>query len=330
MPTYAVSKKGSEVNSLKRKEEVNLVFLLTVAVYLAVSFLISLLPSLPFVPLILVSQFAIACVPFVYAIRRGNVKEEIIGKGLSAGNIILLVMFTLCIEPLLTLINGLSQCFFETPTTDMITEEAAGKPFMVMFLLVALLPAICEEFVYRGVFFRGYEKIGVIPGAILSGLLFGVLHANLNQFTYAFVMGVIFALAVYVTGSLWAGTVMHLTVNGLSTVLLYLLPMIRKNLPKDLQETLAAETSEALTVPVVLRTFAVPALFGSVLAWFLLREIATNCGTLNDLREQFHKKGKMKTFLGMFTVPLTAGVLLMVLLMILAEIAMHNPAAGGL
>lgn len=300
---------------MKRKEEVNLVFLLTVAVYLAASFVISMLPSLPFVPLILTSQLAILCVPFVYAVRRGNVKEEIIGKGLSFGNIILLVMFTLCIEPLLTLINGVSQCFFKTPTTDMITGEATKKPFIVMFLLVALLPAICEEFVYRGVFFRGYEKIGVVPGAILSGFLFGVLHGNLNQFTYAFVMGAIFALAVYATGSLWAGTVMHLTVNGLSTVLLYLL---------------AGETSEALTLPVVLQTFAVPALFGSVLAWFLFRAIANNCGTWENLRAQFHKKGKMKTFLGMFTVPLTAGVLLMVLLMILAEIAMHDPGAGGL
>ncbi|MBR5667234.1 MAG: CPBP family intramembrane metalloprotease [Lachnospiraceae bacterium] len=300
---------------MKRKEEVNLVFLLTVAVYLAASFVISMLPSLPFVPLILTSQLAILCVPFVYAVRRGNVKEEIIGKGLSFGNIILLVMFTLCIEPLLTLINGVSQCFFKTPTTDMITEEATKKPFIVMFLLVALLPAICEEFVYRGVFFRGYEKIGVVPGAILSGFLFGVLHGNLNQFTYAFVMGAIFALAVYATGSLWAGTVMHLTVNGLSTVLLYLL---------------TEETSEALTLPVVFQTFAVPALFGSILAWFLFRAIADNCGTWENLRAQFHKKGKLKTFLGMFTVPLTAGVLLMVLLMILAEIAMHDPSAGGL
>ena len=168
---------------MKRKEEVNLVFLLTVAVYLAASFVISMLPSLPFVPLILTSQLVILCVPFVYAVRRGNVKEEIIGKGLSFGNIILLVMFTLCIEPLLTLINGVSQCFFKTPTTDMITGEATKKPFIVMFLMVALLPAICEEFVYRGVFFRGYEKIGVVPGAILSGFLFGVLHGNLNQFT---------------------------------------------------------------------------------------------------------------------------------------------------
>lgn len=301
---------------MKRKEEVNLVFLLTVAVYLAVSFAVSMFPSLPFVPLILLSQFAIACVPFAYAFRRGNVKEEIIGKGIGPGNIILLVMLTLCIEPFLTLINGLSQCFFKTPTTDMITEEAAKKPFIVMFLLVAVLPAVCEEFVYRGVFFRGYEKIGVVPGAILSGLLFGVLHGNLNQFTYAFVMGVIFALAVYATGSLLAGTVMHLTVNGLSTILLYVLT--------ETQET------ETLTLPVLLRSFAVPALFGLILAWFLFRAIANNCGTWENLKEEFHKRGKMKTFLGMFTVPLVAGVLLMVLLMILAEIAMHDPAAGGL
>ena len=59
---------------------------------------------------------------------------------------------------------------------------------------------------------------------------------------------------------------------------------------------------------------------------------ASGLGSISDkkLMAQFQKKGKLKTFLGMFTVPLTAGVLLMVLLMILAEIAMHDPGAGGL
>ena len=299
---------------MRETERVNQVFLLTVICYLGVSILIGLISAengISFVLLMLLSQAGLAIVPVCYAIKRGHVFKQVGLKGLSFGTVILVLFFMICLEPFLTFINALSQCFVDTPTTSLIIEEAAKKDFVTMFLLVAVVPAILEEFVYRGVFFRTYAKQAVIPGAFFSGLLFGVMHGNWNQFVYAFFMGVFFSLTVYATGSLLASMLMHLTVNGLSIVLVYAFPELA---------AAAGETENVtFTVEDVLRSYLAAAVFGLVLAYFLFKAIAQRCGTWEKLSQEFRRKGKLKAFCKMFTVPLAIGVGIMFVLMTVSE-----------
>ena len=49
--------------------------------------------------------------------------------------------------------------------------------------------------------------------ALMSGLLFGCFHLNINQALYAFVMGIVFAYMVEATGSLWSSVIAHFAVN---------------------------------------------------------------------------------------------------------------------
>lgn len=296
-------------------EKVNLVFLLTAIIYLSVSFFVSLYQrggrELPFPALITISQMSLFIVPFLYALKSGKFADKTGLRPISIGNGLLAMLLALCLNPVLTFVNGLSQCFVEAPTTDMIIDQAKSYGFAQMFVLVALMPAICEELVYRGVFFRTYRTKSVVPGALLSGLLFGVMHGNLNQFIYAMMMGFIFALTVYATKSLVASMLMHLTVNGLSTVLLFVV---------DNTNLEAAQQTE-LTVPYVLRTFTGPAVLGGVLAFLLFRTIAKRCGTWEHIRDAFAEKGKIGAFFRLFTLPLAAAVIGMIALMILAEFA---------
>lgn len=299
---------------MRETERVNQVFLLTVICYLAVSIVIGIISAdngISFVPLMLLSQAGLALVPVCYAVKRGHVFKQVGLKGLSFGTIILVFFFMICLEPFLTFINALSQCFVDTPTTSMIIEEAANRDFVTMFLLVAVVPAILEEFVYRGVFFRTYAKQAVIPGAFFSGLLFGVMHGNWNQFVYAFFMGVFFSLTVYATGSLLASMLMHLTVNGLSIILVYAFP--------ELAAASGETAGVTFTVEDVVKSYLAVAVFGLLLAFFLFRAIAQRCGTWEKLRQEFHRKGKLKAFFSMFTIPLAIGVLIMFALMTATE-----------
>ena len=56
-------------------------------------------------------------------------------------------------------------------------------------LLVAVLPAVCEELVFRATYTKKLIRFGEGPYILLSGFLFGTYHGNLEQFFYAFVMG---------------------------------------------------------------------------------------------------------------------------------------------
>lgn len=311
----------SEGMKSKDTAHVNLTFLLTVIMYLSVSFAISMYQSafdrsVPFPALILLSQFALFLFPFLYAVRSGHFAEKTGLRPISFGTVVLVLLMMLCLEPLLTFVNALSQCFVEAPTTDMIIEEATRYGFLQMFFLVALLPAFCEEVVYRGVFFQTYAKVSVVPGALLSALLFGVMHGNLNQFAYAFIMGFAFALVVYATKSLFASMLMHLTVNGLSTVLVYAMQN-----SSALKEAVGQAEEVRMTVPYVLKNYGLIAIGGTFLAFVLFKAIAQKCGTWGDICESFRAKGNFRMFRRLFTAPLLIAVVVMIGLMILSELA---------
>ena len=59
---------------------------------------------------------------------------------------------------------------------------------------------------------------------MVSALLFGLLHPNLYQFFYAFLLGILFGGLRYFTGKLWPCILLHMVINftgsGLSLILI--------------------------------------------------------------------------------------------------------------
>lgn len=85
-------------------------------------------------------------------------------------------------------------------------------------IYIALVPAICEEFLFRGVFLENmlpYGKLGAIVG---SAILFGIMHQNAAQLFYATVAGIVFAIVYIKTESLWTGMLTHFLNNALSVI----------------------------------------------------------------------------------------------------------------
>jgi len=77
----------------------------------------------------------------------------------------------------------------------------------------ALVPAITEEYLFRGIILSDYSEYGVSTAIIMSGIMFSMVHFNLNQFVVYFFCGVVSAYAVYITQSLWAGMLLHFLNN---------------------------------------------------------------------------------------------------------------------
>ncbi len=122
------------------------------------------------------------------------------------------------IQPFLSLINVLSQIFFENQIAGTI-NSMLELPLWLLLVLVAVLPAINEEFVMRGILLTNYEHVPLVKAALMNGLFFGMLHLNGNQFTYAFVMGIMLFVLVKITGSIYASMIVHFIVNGTQMVL---------------------------------------------------------------------------------------------------------------
>lgn len=98
-------------------------------------------------------------------------------------------------------------------------SDLMSKGIVVSILLVAVLPAICEEFLFRGMIQRGMERLGVGWAIFLSGLLFGLFHFDFQRLAAQTLIGLISAYVIYRTGSIFNGMILHFMNNGLLTLL---------------------------------------------------------------------------------------------------------------
>ena len=87
----------------------------------------------------------------------------------------------------------------------------SGKLYLV--IAYAALPAICEEFVYRGILCCEYERGGVTRALIFSTLFFTLLHFDVKNLPVYLFAGIILALTFYVTRSLLGSILAHFLYN---------------------------------------------------------------------------------------------------------------------
>ena len=102
-----------------------------------------------------------------------------------------------------------------------LVEELITLPLGAALLTVAILPAVLEEFLYRGCFVLGLNpNVGRTKTLIASSLLFGLVHLNPWQFFPAVFIGYILGLLALRTGSIVLPIIAHFLNNAL-VVLLY-------------------------------------------------------------------------------------------------------------
>lgn len=94
---------------------------------------------------------------------------------------------------------------------------------VVNVLLVALLPAIFEEIIFRGIILQGLRKtLSDSMAIVLSALMFAIMHTSLQQFIYPFLLGLILAWVATRTGSTFASMIIHFTNNFLVVLIAFI------------------------------------------------------------------------------------------------------------
>ena len=86
------------------------------------------------------------------------------------------------------------------------------------FISIAIVPALCEEFLFRGCVLSNLLPYGKYTAIIASAILFSVMHGNFAQFFYTFIAGLVLGLVYVETGSIWPCTFIHLFNNFYSII----------------------------------------------------------------------------------------------------------------
>jgi len=92
-------------------------------------------------------------------------------------------------------------------------EPLQAYQVILSFITSALIPAFAEEFLFRGAILSALKPYGKAPAIIISAVLFGLMHQNVEQLLYATVAGLILAFIVYETGSVWCSVLVHFFTN---------------------------------------------------------------------------------------------------------------------
>lgn len=90
------------------------------------------------------------------------------------------------------------------------------------FVFSAILPGVCEETLHRGIVLHAGKKTGNPRYClIISSILFGMMHMNINQFFYATILGFLMGYVALISDSIYPSIIIHFMNNFLNTYLFY-------------------------------------------------------------------------------------------------------------
>lgn len=93
----------------------------------------------------------------------------------------------------------------------------------VNLLILGVVPPICEELLFRGIIFNGLkERFSNVVSIVFTALLFALMHQNIQQFVYPFVLGIVLTTIMHKTNNLIYPILLHMFNNFTTLILDYL------------------------------------------------------------------------------------------------------------
>ncbi|WP_437188258.1 CPBP family intramembrane glutamic endopeptidase [Planctomicrobium sp. SH668] len=97
-----------------------------------------------------------------------------------------------------------------------------GVPYPLLIVVMALGPAVLEEFVFRGVIGRRMVKyVGVPAGILITSLLFAISHGGPAHALATLPIGVLLHLLYLKSGTIWIPVIVHFGNNLLAVSLFH-------------------------------------------------------------------------------------------------------------
>jgi sodium transport system permease protein len=143
-------------------------------------------------------------------------------------------VLAVCVHPLARALQAVVLYLY--PLSDGVKEELARlfqdvhTPTLIVIL--AVVPAICEELAFRGFILSGLRHMGHKWRAIIvSSIFFGLTHGVFQQSLVACLLGTLIAYVAVQTGSIVPGIVFHMLHNALQLLASNITPRAIEGVP---------------------------------------------------------------------------------------------------
>lgn len=195
--------------------------------------------------LLVAQQIGLFLVPAIFlAVTEGKRLPRFYGLATPKINLLLLVaVLSVCWMPLMGISNewnqkmvlpeflkGIEQWMRQmedqmAKTTEAILKMKNVSDLLVNLLVIAVVPAICEEFIFRGAVQRTIFRIKSNPHIAiwLSAIIFSTIHFQFYGFLPRLLLGAAFGYVYFWTGSIWYAVFAHFLNNAYAVVVAYYL-----------------------------------------------------------------------------------------------------------
>lgn len=122
------------------------------------------------------------------------------------------------------ILNQLKELFdtLESTTEKLVVAKSVPE-FLLILFAIAVTPAVCEEFLFRGLVFKNFEKIIPASKAVFfSGLLFALFHFHPFNLIPLAILGIFLSFTVYHSGSIYTAVICHFINNFVSATAVYI------------------------------------------------------------------------------------------------------------
>jgi membrane protease YdiL (CAAX protease family) len=137
--------------------------------------------------------------------------------------VLVALLLAVCLNPVgTTLVEGLARFFPLPPGITQLAEQMDADggwslPIGVVLLLMAVLPAVCEELAFRGFVLSGLRsRVSPVWAVVLSAIFFGLAHSSaLQQTVSATLLGLVLGYIAVKTSQITPCIAFHMGYNGL-------------------------------------------------------------------------------------------------------------------
>ena len=168
---------------------------------------------------------SLVALPVVYADYKADLKRiGLYGKKWPFTmhmfiNILMVSVISICISISLNNLISMSPLVKVSVEYQNASNAFYGSTLGWELLGSALITPVLEELLHRGVVYgRLRRMMNMWPAVIVSALVFAALHFNIVQFTYAFLLGIVFAIFVEKTGHIYPAILGHVLANGIAVI----------------------------------------------------------------------------------------------------------------
>lgn len=109
-------------------------------------------------------------------------------------------------------------------TQELPFESPQGIELLLVFVALVVITPLVEEMIFRGFLYRAFgRKFGMILGAVLVSILFGVAHGQLNVGVDTFILSLFLCYIRVKTDSIWAPIFLHALKNLVAFYILFIM-----------------------------------------------------------------------------------------------------------